>query len=265
MKDKKKGLSSSGMTTREKMLARKKQLESKGDWSGLVFPKEGVLRMRIKSPGDDQELGIEIIQFYLGGDLGGVISPATFGEPCPFMEKYDELKQSKDEDDKELAKLLVPRRRYVIGGIIYADEKGTKVDYEGKDKGVLIPRQVYQDIIELYLDEDEAGDMTDPINGYDIKIKRSGSGKFDTTYSATQCKPTKLDKKYQGTIDLEGIVRSQIKSYDELEEILQKFLKEDHSSDDEEDEKPKKKKDKGVHKDHYMEEKKKKRKYKSDI
>lgn len=265
---KKKKLSSSGMTTKDKMLARKKQLESKGNGSGLVFPKEGTLRMRIKSPGDDQELGIELIQFYLNKDLGGVISPATFDEPCPFMEKYQELKNSKDPDDQELAKMLVPRRKYVVGGIVYSDEKGTKVDYEGKDKGVLIPRSVYQDIIDLYLDEDEAGDMTDPRTGYDIKIIRSGSGKNDTTYSARACKPTKLDKKYSGNVDLESIVRSQIKDYDELEETLASFLKEGRDSDeDEEDEKPKKKK-KGIHKDHYMDDdepKKKKRKYKSDI
>lgn len=273
-KDKKKK-KLSGMTTKDKMLARKKQLESKGNGSGLVFPKEGTLRMRIKSPGDDQELGIELIQFYLNKDLGGVISPATFDEPCPFMEKYQELKNSKDPDDQELAKMLVPRRKYVVGGIVYSDEKGTKVDYEGKDKGVLIPRSVYQDIIDLYLDEDEAGDMTDPRTGYDIKIIRSGSGKNDTTYSARACKPTKLDKKYSGNVDLESIVRSQIKDYDELEEILASFLKEGRDSDDlkegrdsdEEDEKPKKKK-KGIHKDHYMDDdepKKKKRKYKSDI
>ena len=197
--------------------------------------------MRIKSPGDDQELGIELIQFYLNKDLGGVISPATFDEPCPFMEKYQELKNSKDPDDQELAKMLVPRRKYVVGGIVYSDEKGTKVDYEGKDKGVLIPRSVYQDIIDLYLDEDEAGDMTDPRTGYDIKIIRSGSGKNDTTYSARACKPTKLDKKYSGNVDLESIVRSQIKDYDELEETLASFLKEGRDSD-EEDEKPKKKK-----------------------
>ena len=76
-----------------------------------------------------------------------------------------------------------------------------------------------------------------------------------------------MDKKYQGTIDLEGIVRSQIKSYDELEDLLSQYLNEDHGDDDEDD-KPKKKKKKGVHKYHYMEDdepKKKKRKYKSDI
>ena len=258
-KDKKKSPTGGMMTTKEKMLARKKALESKGNNNGLIFPKEGSTRIRLKSPGDDQELGIEVIQFYLQG-VGGIISPATFNEPCPFMEKYQELKQSKDEDDKELAKLLIPRRKYVVGGIIYQDDKGTKVDHDGADKGILIAGSVYNDIIDLYLDEDEAGDMTDPRTGYDIKIVRSGSGKMDTSYTVRPCKPTKLDKKYTGTIDLEGIVRAQIESYDELEEKLNKFLNEDHTSEDDEVEskkvsKDKKKKDK----------KKSKKKYKSDI
>lgn len=254
-KEKKK---STGSSTREKMLARKKKLEEKGSGNGLIFPKEGTLRMRIKSPGDDQELGMEVVQFYIPG-VGGVISPATFDEPCPFMEKYEELKQSKDEDDKELAKRLIPRRRYVIGGIIYKDDKGNGVDYEGQNRGVLIAGAVYQDIIDLYLDEDEAGDMTDPVTGYDIKITRSGSGKFDTTYSVRQCKSSKLDKKYRSELDLEKIVRDQIKPYDELEEELNKFLNE--SPDDDEDDAPKKKKKSS--KD--IDKTKKKKKYHSDI
>ena len=248
---------STGSSTREKMLARKKKLEEKGSGNGLIFPKEGTLRMRIKSPGDDQELGMEVVQFYIPG-VGGVISPATFDEPCPFMEKYEELKQSKDEDDKELAKRLIPRRRYVIGGIIYKDDKGNGVDYEGQNRGVLIAGAVYQDIIDLYLDEDEAGDMTDPVTGYDIKITRSGSGKFDTTYSVRQCKPSKLDKKYRSDLDLEKIVRDQIKPYDELEEELNKFLNE--APDDDEDDATKKKKKSSTDKAN-----KKKKKYHSDI
>lgn len=256
--EKKKKVSSGGKSTRERMLARKKQLESKSSGNGLIFPKEGTLRMRIKSPGDDQELGMEVVQFYLPG-VGGFISPATFDEPCPFMEKYEELKSSKDEDDKELAKKLIPRKRFVIGGIIYDDDKGTKVAYDGQNRGVLIAGSVYQDIIDLYLDEDEAGDMTDPVTGYDIKITRSGSGKFDTSYSVRNCKASKLDKKYRGELDLEAIVRDQIKSYDELEEELNKYLNEDHDEDDdEENEAPKKKKKSST-------DKKKKKKYHSDI
>lgn len=235
---KKKKVSTGGSSTREKMLARKKQLESKGSGNGLVFPKEGTLRIRLKSPGDDKELGIEVIQFYIPG-AGGVISPATFDEPCPFMEKYEELKNSHDEDDKELAKKLIPRKRYVIGGIIYDDDKGTKIAYDGQNKGVLIAGSVYQDIIDLYLDEDEAGDMTDPVSGYDIKITRTGSGKFDTSYSVRNCKSSKLDKKYRSELDLEKIVRNQIKSYDELEEELNKFLNES-PGDESDDETPKK-------------------------
>lgn len=258
-KDKeKKKLSTSGSGTREKMLARKKQLESKGSGSGFIYPKEGTLRMRIKSPGDDKELGMELITFYLGGDIGSIISPATFDEPCPFMDKYKELKDSSDDTDKELAKeKFIPRRKYVIGGVIYTDEKGKNLDYDGKDRVVQIPRSVYQDIIDLYLDEDEAGDMTDPKDGYDIKIIRTGSGKLDTTYSARACKPTALDKKARGTIDLEKMVRSQIKSQDELEDLLSKYL--NSSNEEDEDDTTNKKKSKSKDKD------KKKKKYKSDI
>jgi hypothetical protein len=267
--EKKKNLSTGGTSTRDKMIARKKQLESKGGGSGFIFPKEGTLRMRIKSPGDDKELGMELITFYLGPEFGSIVSPATFDEPCPFMEKYKELKDSPDPADKELAKeKLIPKRKYVVGGVIYTDDKGKTLDYGGEDRAVQIPRSVYQDIIDLYLDDDEAGDMTDPKNGYDIKIIRTGSGKMDTTYSARSCKPTELDKNHRGDVDLEGMVRAQIKSYDELEQILNKFLNESNEEEEEEDEAPKKKKkDKGIHKDHYMEDEKpkKKKKYKSDI
>ena len=100
--------------------------------------------------------------------------------------------------------------------------------------------------------------MTDPVTGYDIKITRSGSGKFDTTYSVRQCKPSKLDKKYRSDLDLEKIVRDQIKPYDELEEELNKFLNE--APDDEDEDAPKKNKKSSVDKA-----KKKKKKYHSDI
>lgn len=242
MKEKKKKLSSTGMTTKEKMLARKKKLEEKGKNYGFIFCKEGVTRIRIKSPGEDEELGLELIQFYLGPNIGSVYSPQTFGEPCPIMEKYQELHNSSDPDDKELAKKLIPKRRYVVGGLVYDDEKGKHIGYDGQDRVILVTAQVYQDIINLYLDEDEAGDMTDPKTGYDIKITRTGKGQFDTTYSVMNCKPTQLDKKYTKPVELEKMVRAQIKSYDELEEILKSYLNESSEEEDEDEPRPKKKK-----------------------
>lgn len=260
MKEKTKKSSSNVMTTREKMLARKKDLEKRGGGGGMIYPKEGTIRVRIKSRGADEELGIEVIQFYLGPKDGGIISPATFDEPCPFMEKFQELKNSDDPDDKALASKLVPRRRYILGVIAYKDTKGKEVDPDKIDKPMMVPRSVYQDIIDLYLDEEDWGDMTDPIEGYDIKITRTGSGKMDTSYSVSPCQKSKLDKKYREDVDLEKAVRASILPYDKLEEKLAAFLNEsDEDSDIDEMMAPKKSgnKRKGLAD--------KKKKYKGDI
>ena len=77
-KEKKTHPSTGGTSTREKMLARKKQLESKGSGSGFIYPKEGTLRMRIKSPVDYQDLGIWLVTFYLNIEIVSIVSPATF-------------------------------------------------------------------------------------------------------------------------------------------------------------------------------------------
>lgn len=243
------------MSTRERMLQRKKKLEERSNGGGdIIFPKKGTLRVRLMDQGEDRELGLEIIQFYLGKEKGGIISPATFDMPCPFMEKYQELKGSDDEDDQELAKKLVPRRRYIVGGTCYKDEKGKEVDPDRICKPILIPRSVYQGIIDLYLDEDDWGDMTDPEEGYDIKITRAGEGMMDTTYTVNPCPGRKpLNPKYRKEMDLEEIIRGRIKSYSDLEDELSTFLGSSFEDEDEEDEKPRKSLAK------------KKKKYKGDI
>lgn len=252
-KSKKKKSSTSGMTTRERMLERKKKLAERGSGGGFIFPKEGTMRVRLVNQGPDKELGLEIIQFY-DPKIGGITSPATFDEPCPFMEKFKELKASSDEEDQELAKRLTPRRRYLIGGTLYKDEKGKEIDTDNVCKPIMIPRSIYQDIIDLYLDEDDWGDMTDPKNGYDIKITRSGSGKLDTTYTVTACpKGKNPSSKYIKEVDLEGIVRKTLLSYEDLEDKLNEFL--NGADVDDEEETPKSSKSSKV-------EKKKKKKVK---
>lgn len=220
-------------STRERMMERKKKLSERNSGGGLIFPKEGTTRVRLMSQGPDQELALEVIQFYLGQKIGGVISPVTFDEPCPIMEKYQELKNSSDEGDQQLAKMLVPRKRYVVAGTIYKDEKGKEVDPDKVCRPILIPSSVYQTITDLYLDEDDWGDMTDPENGYDIKIVRSGKGKLDTTYSVTGCPGrTPLPKQFAHEVNLTEMIKGSLKSYDELSELLNEFLN-GGSSDDE--------------------------------
>ena len=253
-KDIKKKKPSAGMTTRERMLERKRQMAERASGGSIIFPKEGTMRVRLVSQGPDKELGLEIIQFY-SQKTGGIISPATFNEPCPFMEKFQELRKSSDEEDQELAKKLTPRRRFLVAGTLYKDEKGKEIDTENVGKPILIPRSVYQDIIDLYLDEDDWGDMTDPEDGYDIKITRSGKGKTDTSYSVSPCpKGKNPNPKYIKEVDLEEVIKASLPSYDELEGKLSEFLngadldseepapKKKRKDDEDEDEAPKKKK-----------------------
>ena len=143
---------------------------------------------------------------------------------------------------KELLEIAVEQAGDKIA-FKYKDEKGKEVDEQNIDKPMLIPKQAYQDIIDLYLDEDEWGDMTSIKNGYDLKLTRSGKGQMDTTYTISPCQKKPLDKKYAKPVNLEEMVRKHILPYDELEDKLNEFLCGGvDDDDDDEDDTPKKKK-----------------------
>lgn len=230
---------------KDRLQKKKKELHEKGGKRGIVFLKEGTLRVRILPVGADNDFAYEIVSFYLGGEIQGVYSPATVGKPCAIMEKYEALSKSKKPGDKELAKLLIPKKKYVIPCVIYADTKGEKVDKEktGKTgKLVQLTSGLYEAIIDLYLDEDDWGDMTHPTEGYDLKLIRTGTGKFDTEYNATACKNSKTPKEFRSEVNLEEMVAQILPSYEETQEVLQQFL--ENIPEDEDDDKKDKKRDK---------------------
>lgn len=228
---------------RKVLLARKKKLEEKG--GAFIFVKDGItLRFRALPVDPELEPGVEVIQFYLGQEFKGVISPRSIGEPCPIMEKYEKLKNSKDEDDKALAEKLKPSTKFVMAVIVKKDKLGKEVD-EQRSPGLLqVAKGAYQTMIDYFLDP-EHGDFTDPKEGYDLKISRTGTGKNDTKYTVLNCKESPLPKKYDKVWDAQELLKKEIKSYDELEEILGKFLN-TAGGDDEDDDKPKKKKKRPV-------------------
>lgn len=234
------------LSLKDRLKKKKKELSERGGGGNINYLKEGTTRLRIL-PIDDEELAYEVTHFYLNAKLKGIFSAATFDEDCPAMEAYQDLKASKDDDELELAKRISPKKAYVIPAIIYADEKGKTVDKDKSgDKGKLtkIPTGVYQSIIDLYLDEDEWGDMTDPKKGYDLKIIRTGKSQNDTEYSVVACKNTPIPKEYAKVkVDLGKMVRSLIEPYDKVKEKVDEFLGLDDDDDDDEPKKKKKKKD----------------------
>lgn len=227
---------------KERLKEKKAELKSRGTGGNIVFLKDGDdLRVRILNMGEENEFIQEVTQFYLGGEIKGVISPETFGEPCAIYEEFQKLKTSKDPDDKDFSKKFNIRKRYLAYCIIYKDSKGKEVDPDSP-KFVLLANSMYDKIIELYLDEDEWGNMTDLDKGYDLKLKRTGSGKMDTEYSVSPCKETPWPKAFRGKVfNLEEEVRKLMPTYEETKELLARFLGGSIPSDEEED-KPKKKK-----------------------
>lgn len=229
---------------KDRLKKRREELKSKSQSGNLVFIKaDTTLRVRILPAGEDEEFIKEVTQFYLGGEIKGMISPVSIGQPCAVMEAYEELKNSDDEDDKTLAKKFAPRQRYLAYCLLYKDEKGKQIDEERGPKFVILTSGMYQDIIDLYLDEDDWGDMTDPgKQGYDLKLARVGSGKTDTEYSVTPCPKAPLPKgvKYQYDVDKE--FKAIIPTYEATKDIAAKFL--NITVDDDDDEAPKKDKKK---------------------
>lgn len=228
---------------KKRLAKRAEDLKKRGSGEGLKFFtfKEGTTRMRLLFVGEDEEPGIEIKQSYFNKDLGGVILPSTFGLKCAITKTYDKLKASKDASDRELAEKFKPKTRFLALGFRYKDDKGLEVDEQAGVKPIMLTNGQYQAILDLFLDE-EQGDMTDPINGYDLKFKRSGKGQMDTEYSVLPCKPTKCPKKYRGPYNLEDEVKKILPSYEETKDIIAKFLSAGLEEEEDEEETPKKKK-----------------------
>lgn len=210
---------------RQKLEKRKEQLAKKGGGKIPYFlVKEGVNRMRLLPAPPEKEFAIEATFFYISREIGGLVSPVTFNEPCAIMELYTKLKSSKNEEDRELAKKMSPKKRYFAMHYKYQDEKGKVVDFESGAKLTILTNSQYQDLIDLYLDE-EAGDMTDPKNGYDIKYKRTGTGQFDTEYTTMRCNSTPINKKFAGKIyDPAVELKKIIPSYEETQNIASQIF-----------------------------------------
>lgn len=256
---------------RKKLLKKKQELADRGKGMGYESFKEGKKCMRIVNFGEDSDFAIEVTHFYLNKELGGFISPSSFGNPCPALEAYEKLKKSKDEDDNSTATDIKPRKMTLTAGLISKDDRGKDWDMEkGNIKGakgvtlIKITGGQYSELIEWMLDED-AGDFTDPKEGYPIKVTRIGTGQYDTEYKQLALKPQALPKELRKqTFDLEELVKSIVPSYEQIEEKVKAFLGAS-MDDDDEDEKPKKKKKSKLADKKEELKKKKKKKKTSDI
>lgn len=225
----------------DRLKARKEGLNKKG--GKMLYFKEGATRIRVANAGEENDWAVEVQYVYLNPELGGFISPATFGEKCAFDIAYKKLSKSKNESDRAFAEPLKPKSKWIIPCYKFKDDKGTEIDTERGLCMGLVTNGVYGEMIDYFTDE-EYGDFTNPLTGFDLKVKRVGSGKMDTKYSVQPCKPSKITvKEFRKEINPSEEVKACLPSYEKTKEILEKYLN-GGVPESEEEEAPKKKKKK---------------------
>ena len=163
---------------------------------------------------------------------------------CPICELLEPLRKSKDKKKKDMYYDCRAKSRYYANAINRADE-------EPKVQILAFGQTILQQVLEAVVDEEEFGDILDPIEGRDLMIKRNGE-KLDTTYTVTPRTATSpiLDSKKAikaliGTeedtqlLDLTVLCEND----DDEKTILARWNGADDTEDeeDEEDEKPVKK------------------------
>lgn len=153
-----------------------------------------------------------------------LLSPHTFGRPDPIMEFAKSLMGTDDEDQKKLGKTLMPKRRIYAPVLVRGSElEGVKFWSFGV--------KVYEQIV-LLMDDPDFGDITDPMDGHDIKITipKKQANSFAAPSVLVRPKSTPITDN-QKVLDLLGemvdISKQWVEpSYDELKAILANFADE---------------------------------------
>lgn len=202
-------------------------------------PGRNVIRILPPKPGSEDFYSEARVRYNVGPNKKMVVVPINDNEPCPIKDFVDALFKTGDKDDEKLAKRMRATTRYYFNIIDRSLEEGD----EGYGEVMVFGcgASIFTDVLGLIVDPDY-GDITDPENGYDIIITRTGTG-LDTEYKVNarpKQTPIGFDDWEDKLVDLS--IFTKVKSYEEREAILngEELPKNDDSDEDEEVEKPNK-------------------------
>lgn len=184
-------------------------------------PSEHYVRI-ISIPDNDGEPCATRMFYYNIGKFP-IIAPSQFGKADPVQELINKLREDGSPESKELAKKLYPKPKHYAAVIVRGEE----------DKGVQLwgfSKGVYQSILGIMMDPDY-GDISDVEKGHDIKVtisQQPAKQYWDTAIMARP-KPTALSsnpedvKKWTSNIpDVDSL--NPVKTYEELEKVLNDWL-----------------------------------------
>ena len=180
-------------------------------------------------PNNDGQPFKELMFYYNIGNNPGLLAPYQFDKPDPIQELITKLRDEGSKESYELAKKLYPKMRCYAPVVVRGEEeKGVRLWAFGKT--------VYQTLLNYMLDEDY-GDITDPHEGRDVRIscQKNPGQQWATTDVRPRGKDSPLSEdssKSKQWLDNIPDVNDlfELKSYEELERIINEWL-----NDDEED------------------------------
>lgn len=160
---------------------RKKLLKEESDMGSSVVitnSKFTKMRLRILPPKDLGETpGTQVTQFYcksLSTKRKGSISPRTFGKRCPVFDAIDMANASGDKEAADFAANGVNVIHEFWVPVIDRADPGTPES--PKIRVWAAKKSAYQQVLKYMTDEDDGEDITDPVEGRDIRVKKTGAG-----------------------------------------------------------------------------------------
>lgn len=98
--------------------------------------------------------------------------------PCPACDFKDALKEL-GEEYEEVVKGVYAKKKYWVN-VVLRDKASNNLD-DGKIRIYGASKKFFE-MLKSALDDDDIGDVTDIETGHDIKVERTGTGRFDTRY-----------------------------------------------------------------------------------
>lgn len=217
----------------DKIRARLDSVNSNGKGGGQFWrPKDGTQVIRIVPTKDGDPFKDYWFHYNLGAQKGGVLCPKrNHDEPCPICDFKDtlwkEYNNSQDGDTMKLAKDMSPRQRFFSPVLVRGEESdGIRIWGFGKE--------AYTSLLNLVLNP-EYGDITDTDEGTDLTLsygKPPGANFPKTVLTPRRRSSPLCDDALGGDDECNRLMENipgfdnlfDMKSHDELQEILDNVM-----------------------------------------
>ena len=213
----------------------KGQKREKVDYSKIFWkPKPGKYQIRILPSKFDKSNPFREIYFHYGFSKGPILALTNWNEKDPIAEFAKNLRKSSDKEDWQLAKKIEPKLRYFVPVLVRGEEsQGARLWEFGK--------LIYEQLLGIAADEDY-GDFTDITDGRDFTIDavedvvagRKGikcNIRVKPKTSPISEDAGIVEKVISEQPDILGINKHY--SFDELKDLLDKWLNPDSEEDTE--------------------------------